>query len=192
MSKNTIFDHDTMQERIIKTTPAFRKGDCKDIKTTIILSAPGQCEEKANRPAAGQTGTTLQTAMNFWHEECPSKFPSNKLDDYSIINAVEDVHYKKKTGRTEGLISEVRDLKNLKRISEALKGSETVVALGEMAKLAVDSSSFSGVTLKGSHPSMQSLNKTYDSQKDNPSDRSRDRIDRWAKDILGKRTDCKK
>jgi len=192
MTKNILFGHDSMQERVSKTTPAFRKGDRDDIKTTIILSAPGRCEEIANRPAAGQTGITLQTAINVLHEECPSIFPSNKLDDYSILNAVEDVHYKSKTGRTEGSTSEVCNLKNLERISEALKDSATVVALGDMAKLAVDGSNFSGVILKGSHPSMQSLNTTYDSQKDNPSDRSRDRIGRWAKDMLRTKTDSKK
>jgi hypothetical protein len=192
MSQNKPSGQSSRQKRNSETTSAFRKGDREDIKTTIILSAPGQCEEIANRPAAGQTGKTLQSAISILHEKCPSKFPTNQLDDYTILNAVEDVHYKGKTGRTEGTKNEVCNLKNLERINGALKDSEVVVALGEMAHLAVDSSSFSGVILKSSHPSRQSLNKTYDSHKDNPSDRNKDRINSWTMHMLAKENDRKK
>ena len=164
-----------------KTTSAFRKGNRTDIKTAIVLSAPGQCEENANRPAAGQTGKTLQSAINIWHEQSPSEFKSKKLDDYTIINSVEEVFYKKKNMRTEASEKEVCDAINIERVSNLLAYSETVVALGINAQLAVDSSNFEGVIYKSSHPSMQALNKGYTSHKSKSSDRNIDRIEKWAK-----------
>jgi len=166
-----------------KTTPAYRKGN-KNNKTTIVLSAPGQAEEKANRPAAGQTGKTLQSAIKQLHKKDPSKFPSDKLDDYTIVNAVEDVHYKGKTGRTEGKNSEVLKPKNMSRINDTLKSSKNIVALGDKAQLAVDNSSAKGTVFKGNHPSMQSLNKKYGSDKSNASERSEERVKSWVNDLV--------
>lgn len=166
-----------------QTSPAFRPGSPHN-KTTIILSAPGQCEETAGRPAAGQTGKTLQSAMNEWHKKDPEKFPSSNLDDYTIVNAVADVHYKGKTGRTEGSEQEIRNPKNVERLKKALNNSDTVVALGEKAQLAAHVAEFNGKTYSSGHPSMQSLNKRYKSDANTPTDRSSERIKQWAGDVL--------
>tara|TARA_R110002167_G_scaffold61728_2_gene174320 strand:- start:806 stop:1567 length:762 start_codon:yes stop_codon:yes gene_type:complete len=162
---------------------AFRNGDDPKIKTAIILSAPGQVEERVGRPAAGQTGKTLQTAINKLNQSNPKDFPSNNLDDYTILNAVEDVHYKAKTGRTEGKDNEILDPSNMKRINAILTEADNVVALGEKAQLAVNKSSFNGNIFKGKHPSMQALNKKYKSDKQTPSERSQDRVEQWTKEL---------
>lgn len=167
----------------IKVSPAYRKGDSEKIKTTIVLSAPGQEEEKASRPAAGQTGTTLQMAIDILHLKDSSIFPSKNLDDYTIVNAVEKIHYKKKTGRTEGTNLEILEQENLERISNVLSNSENVLALGDKAQLAVESSNFSGNILKAKHPSMQALNKKYKSDKDSPPERYKERVKKWTNEI---------
>lgn len=166
------------------TTPAFRKGDHLDIKTAIILSAPGQKEESAGRPAAGQTGKTLQEAICVWHTVDPMNFPSNKLDNYTIMNSVSTVHYMKLNGTTEGTEKEVRNPQNIERIRLELSDSTTVVALGKRAQLAIKESGFSGTMYTANHPSLSSLNTTYKSGELTPSQRSRDRIGQWAVDVL--------
>ena len=173
-----------LMNKIKNTSPAFRRGDDINIKTIIVLSAPGQKEEKAGRPAAGQTGKTLQEAIEFWHNALPNEFPSKNLDDYTIVNAVEDVHYKAKTGRTEGTDTEVCDTDNMTRINAIIADAQYVVALGNKAQLAVSVSIFKRKTYSGIHPSMNALNKQYSSQKRTPNERSSDRIKQWANDIL--------
>lgn len=183
--KGELAKENELMGKIKNTSPAFRRGDDSNIKTIIILSAPGQEEEKAGRPAAGQTGTTLQEAIEFWHNALPNEFPSKKLDDYTIVNAVEDVHYKAKTGRTEGTDKEVCDTNNMRRINAIIADAEYVVALGYKAQLAVSGSVFKGKTYSGKHPSMNALNTKYSSQKRTPQERGSDRIRQWANEVLG-------
>lgn len=173
-----------LMNKIKNTSPAFRRGDDSNIKTVIVLSAPGQVEEEAGRPAAGQTGTTLQEAIEFWHSALPNEFPSKNLDDYTIVNAVEDIHYKAKTGRTEGTDKEVCDVNNMRRINEIIADAEYLVTLGYKAQLAVSGSVFKGKNYSGKHPSMNVLNTQYSSQKRTPNERSSDRIRQWANDVL--------
>lgn len=165
------------------TSPAFRKGDNHRVKTTIVLSAPGQAEEKAGRPAAGQTGKTLKKAINELHKKDPLKFPSNRLDDYTIVNAVEEVHYKGKTGRTEARDAEISNSDNLKRVRAALADAVNVVALGDKAQLAVAECGYQGNVYKGEHPSMQALNRKYKSHNETPQERNSDRVTQWAEDM---------
>jgi len=173
-----------LMSKIKNTSPAFRKGNDSNIKTIIILSAPGQAEEKAGRPAAGQTGITLQGAIEFWHNALPNEFPSSNLDDYTIVNAVEDIHYKAKTGRTEGTNKEVCNKDNMARVNAVIADAEYIVALGYKAKLTVSKSVFKGKIYAGAHPSMNALNTKYSSKKQTPRERSSDRINQWAGDIL--------
>jgi hypothetical protein len=182
--KRELAKENELMNKIKNTSPAFRRGDDTNIKTIIVLSAPGQEEEKAGRPAAGQTGTTLQEAIEFWHNALPTEFPSKNLDDYTIVNAVEDVHYKAKTGRTEGTDTEVCDTDNMKRINAIIADTQYVVALGYKAQLAVSGSIFNGKIYSGKHPSMNALNTQYSSQKLTPNERGSDRIRQWATDVL--------
>ena len=168
---------------IRETTPAFRQGNDKSIKTIIVLSAPGQKEEKLGRPAAGETGKTLQYAIEILHKENSKIFPSPKLDDYTIMNAIETVHYNLKTGRTEGTVKEIIDSKNMNRINTILQDYHTVVALGDKAQTAMKHSSFNGKTLMSNHPSKQSLNIQYKSSKATPEKRNIDRIIQWTRTI---------
>ena len=168
---------------IRKTTPAFRQGNDLKNKTVIILSAPGQVESKLGRPAAGETGKTLQHAIEKLHQKDPKTFPSSNLDDYTIMNTVETVHYQSKTGRTEGTLNEVLDTKNMNRINGILKDYDTVITLGDKAQTAIKNSNFNGKVLSSNHPSKQSLNMQYKSNKTTPEERNIDRITQWTDSI---------
>ena len=170
-----------------RTTPAFREGNKKSNKTVIVLSAPGQAEKKARRPAAGQTGKTLQKAVEKLNKKCPDEFAYKMLDDYTIINASEKVEYKKKTGRTESSNNEIKSKENIKRIDSVLSKADTVMALGNKAKMAVSETKFKGNIIEGEHPSMQALNRKYKSDKTSSKERSDDRTGQWVEDLA-----CKK
>jgi len=174
------FTKDTARE----TTPAFRQGDDPSIKTVILLSAPGKFEEKAGRPAAGETGKTLQSIIKKLHAKDPQSFPSSRLDDYTIANADETIHYKAKTGRTEATKKEINDPANIERIQGILKNQKTVIALGKNAQNVVQASKFDGKVLTAPHPSKQALNRQYKSDKGTASERNEDRISQWFNDLL--------
>lgn len=167
-----------------KTTPAFRQGDDPSIKTVILLSAPGKFEAKAGRPAAGETGKTLQSVIEKLHAKDPKAFPSSRLDDYTIANADETIHYQAKTGRTEATKKEIIESNNMERINNILKDNSTVIAFGNNALHAVKNSNFNGKSLTAPHPSMQSLNRLYKSDKETPSERNMDRISQWFDDLF--------
>ena len=76
---------------VCRTTAAYQPGK-KNNKTVIILSAPGQAEEKAKKPAAGQTGKTLNKILAEAHKKDPDKFPSKNKDDYRISHASKAGH----------------------------------------------------------------------------------------------------
>lgn len=170
------------RQRRIAESPAYQHGKA-DTRTGIVLSAPGQAEEKAGRPAAGQTGKTLNKTLAALHKADPKRFPSKDKDDYRIVNAVPDVHYKGATGRTEGTSAEIRERKNQARMKKSLEGMDTVVALGNKAQEAVHGSGFDGTVLKGSHPSMQNINRNYQAEGATAAERSEKRIDAYAKEI---------
>ena len=163
--------------------PAFRKGDRDDITVVIVLSCPGQAEEKAGRPAAKQTGKNLQCAVEILNERFPSRFPSKRLDDYTIANSVEDIHYKELTGRTEATDAEILKEDNIERIKGILQQAHTVIALGAKAGLAVSAAGYCGALISGGHPSMTKVNTTYKSNKPTSQERHKDRICQWVADL---------
>lgn len=167
-----------------QNTPAYRKGDVSGIKTIFLLSAPGKVEENAGRPAAGETGKTLEMALEILHKKDADAFPSLRLDDYTIANAVEEIHYKAKSGRTEGNEKEITDPKNMARINNILENSQTVIALGDKAHLAVKTSNYKKRLLTANHPSLVSLNSKYKSNKKLPRERRIDRICQWVDDLI--------
>lgn len=167
-----------MQQK--KTDPTFRLGNNPGIKTLVLLSAPGGAEKKANRPAAGATGKTLEIALKSLHELHPLTFPSHILDDYTIANSVESIHYKASTGRTEATNQEVLEENNLARLRMVLEDCNSVLALGKKAELAIDNLGFHGLVIKGFHPSMQALNRKFFSDKRTSYERRVHRISQWV------------
>ncbi|MCK8503407.1 MULTISPECIES: hypothetical protein [Myxococcus] len=162
---------------------AFRLGNRPDILTILVLAAAGRLEELAGRPAAGQTGVTLRWAIRVWHMLDPVCFPSPNLDDYAMVNAVEAVHYRGKTGRTEGTEQEIRAEGNLRRLRGVLAGYDCIVALGQSAMTAVEAAG-SEALYSGNHPSLQALNRMYVSSERTPVERRADRVAQWARTVM--------
>ncbi len=165
-------------------SPAYRPGDNPAVRTTIVLSAPGNAEARAGRPAAGQTGKNLQLAIEELSRRNPQRFPSDKLDDYTLINAVPAIHSANTTGRTEGRDDEIKKPENIRRLQKVINGADCVVALGKKAETAVTAAGYNGPVFKSLHPSMQAINRQYKSKKKTPKARNRDRIQQWARDVL--------
>lgn len=164
------------------TRPDFQPGK-RGNKTAIMLSAPGQAEENAGRPAAGQTGKNLDGMLAEAHKRDPKRFPSPKRDDYTIVNAHPKAEYASKTGRTEASRAEIHEKKNQRRLKRALRHKDTVVALGKRAEEGVKAAGYKGKVVRGSHPSNSNLNRKYKSDAETPSDRHKDRLKQQANDL---------
>ena len=167
-------------------SPAFRRGDAS-IRTAFVLSAPGRAEYEAKRPAAGQTGKTLNTALEVFHRAEPGVFPSLRLDDYTLVNAWGEVEYKARRNRTEAKDAEILAAANICRLVRCLEGMDAVVALGDKAQLAVARACSAGTLFTGDHPSLQRLNRAYFSCAATPGERRKDRTLQWAGCVLKSR-----
>jgi hypothetical protein len=118
------------------------------------------------------------------HAADPDRFPYPVTDDYRILNAVREVHFQARSGRSEGTSADVRDPENLRRVGEQLAGMGTVLAIGRLAELAVRESQFPGVVLQNCHLSLRSLNMKYSSRRTSPAERTRDRLEQYAADLV--------
>ena len=166
-----------------RSTLAYRRGDA-DFRTAFVLSAPGRREYEEQRPAAGQTGITMNMALPTFHQTEPSIFPSSALDDYTIVNAWDRVKYRALTTRTEATDKEILDADNICRVARLLRDTDVVVALGAKAQLVVCRAWSTGTLFTGDHPSLQRLNTTYRSDAGTPFAR---RTSQWACAVLGTR-----
>ena len=156
-------------------SPAYQPG-LKGSTTAFVLAAPGQAEERAGRPAAGDTGVTLNRVLSILHTRMPDQFRSQSKDDYVIVNAVPDIHYEALTGRTEGKRSDVCQPENVERLNHALAGMKLVIPLGKSAQRAVGASNYTGAVMSGSHPSKQNINRNIKAVGEDPGKRSTMRI----------------
>ena len=164
-----------------RSTPAYRRGDA-DFRTAFVLSAPGRCECEKQRPAAGQTGITVNMGLQTFHRVDPSVFPSSALDDYTCLNAWERVEYKALTRRTEATKKEILDADNIRRVARLLRDMDVVVALGAKAQLVVCRAWSTGTLFTGNHPA--TLNRIYRSDASTPTARRIDRTSQWACAVL--------
>ena len=166
-----------------ETTPAYRRGDAK-LRTAFVLSAPGRYECRARRPAAGQTGVTLEMALELFRDVEPCAFPSRRLDDYTCLSAWDRTEYRALTGRTEATEAEVLQPDNLGRVAQHLRDMEFVVALGDRAQLVVRRVWHACTLFTGCHPSLQRLNTKYRSNANTRLARRKDRTRQWAQEVL--------
>jgi len=140
----------------------FEKGEKNEV--IFILSCPGKEEEKAGKPAAGQTGINLDVILNSLN----TKFNYDMFDrrNITITNSTTRVEYIDKTNRTEATKKEVLDQKNLERLSKEINGvSRYIICCGVNAELAIEELNkkqfiTEARILKISHLGNQALNKT--------------------------------
>lgn len=167
-------------------SPAYQHGRA-DARLGIVLSAPGQAEEKAGHPAAGQTGRTLDAVLAELNRLEPALFPFSTRLAYRVVNASPDIHYMAKTRSTEAADADLLTPENRDRLARALAGLEAVLALGRKAELAVAACGFRGTVLAAFHPSMQAINRKYQVAGETPAARNGQRVALYARDILASR-----
>jgi len=73
----------------------------KKNKVAFVFSCPGQSEEKAQKPAAGQTGKNLDALLVYLNKKNSTIFRDTDRYEYRITNAWDKVEFKSRTGRTE-------------------------------------------------------------------------------------------
>ena len=121
-------------------TPDFKVGDGNP-RVLLVGACPGADEEKNGRPFAGQAGKNLVVMLQRLHVLRPDVFPSDSLDDYSLINAHSLPRYRGREGydgRTQPTKDEVLADENRIRFANQVEHINplTIVYLGEAAEFA--------------------------------------------------------
>ncbi|PZW45078.1 hypothetical protein C8P66_11295 [Humitalea rosea] len=152
--------------------------------TVILLSAAGNRERSANRPAAGQTGKNIAVALRELRIALPQVFPETDLEFYRIVNASSDVHFRRLTERTEATDAEIRNPANLARVRDAVGSPRYLVILGRKAWVAAEWAQLPGERLSACHPAHGGINRKYTSTGRTPSERNHERISLWGGDLI--------
>jgi hypothetical protein len=116
------------------TTPHYEKGS--ESKIAVVLSCPGQEEEKAQKPAAGQTGDNLEDVLNILRNTYGlNDFERGKI---TITNAWSQVEYENKTKRRQADDKEILEENNLNQLAYEIKDiTDFILCCGDKAKIAV-------------------------------------------------------
>jgi len=102
----------------------------------FILSTPGESEEKANGPAAGETGDNIDDILKHLNFGAPHHFPSLDRSFYLITNASTKVMYAAKDNkRTEDKDEAIIDSCNIERVLDEVENCSTVILCGDKAEL---------------------------------------------------------
>lgn len=166
--------------------PAYHRGNCERVTTAFAPCCPGRLEEENNRPLAGASGENVRYALPFLRERIGAcVFPSENLDDYSIINVWPYLEYPDRTQRTEPTCAEVTQGGNLDILRRVIGnfGIRTVICLGDKSILACRHLN-DVVRYCGPHPSNQRLNTTFRSNCNTPLERRQHRTQQWAESII--------
>ena len=129
-------------------------------EVAFVLSAPGQHEEKAARPAAGITGINLDQVLVELNIYDPSVFPSVDRYYYLITNASSKILYKGKDGRTEDTAVEITRASNITRILHEIGDCPIVILCGAKAEL-LRPHIGKKIIISSCHPGNQGLRRTY-------------------------------
>lgn len=105
----------------------------------FVYICPGRYEEKAGYPCAGQTGTMLEALLPLLVAKAPVVFGSTERTHYLITNAWPIVEFKRKTGRSVPLKSDVLSHQNVERLYQEIRSLRYVVACGNLAQRAIES-----------------------------------------------------
>ncbi|PWR01391.1 hypothetical protein DKT77_16920 [Meridianimarinicoccus roseus] len=118
----------------------FRNGDANH-RVLFVGACPGREEEEEGRPFVGQAGQNLTVMLQRLHALHPGIFPTERLDDYSLINAHSLPRYRGRDGydgRTQPLKREVLAEDNWARFSAQVEHLQptVIVYLGKAAEFA--------------------------------------------------------
>ena len=122
---------------ISEKTPYFEKGTQN--KGAIILSCPGQEEQKFNKPAAGSTGDNYNEISKYLIEDF--HIDGFQRGNVTITNSWHKVEYTGKggTGRSEATLNDIFEQNNLDRLADELKDiTDFIMCCGVNAKAVVE------------------------------------------------------
>ena len=175
--------------------PHFCKGY---IPVAFVLSAPGNDEVVAGRPAAGATGENLEGALTHLNSCAPTLFSSTHRYEYRITNAFSRPLAKNiANGRTEASRTEILGEENIERFLNEIGNCTHIILCGEKAgylSTVLEREIFS--VSCASHIGNKGLNGKFklstEWKKKPPVDRRRERIRLWASNVLqGLGQDCR-
>lgn len=143
----------------------FRIGNANH-RVLLVGACPGREEEENGRPFVGQAGQNLSVMLQRLHVLIPDIFTSERLDDYSLINAHSLPRYRGRDGfdgRTQPLKREVLAAENQARLGAQVEHlrPETIVYLGKVAEFAHEIVQATGIEVQAyrtGHPSTTAWN----------------------------------
>jgi len=143
----------------------FRIGDANH-RVLLVGACPGREEEENGRPFAGQAGQNLSVMLQRLHVLLPNIFASERLDDYSLINAHSLPRYRGRDGydgRTQPLKREVLAAENQVRFRAQVEHLQpiAIVYLGKAAEFSHEIVQATGIEVqvyRTGHPSTTAWN----------------------------------
>jgi hypothetical protein len=103
-------------------------------RVAVVLSCPGEAEERAGYPAAGTTGRNLDRLLERMSRVVGPRFQRHNI---IITNAWPKVISRKRDGISEAPDASILTAGNLHRLEKEIKGVSVIVASGRKAQLAV-------------------------------------------------------
>lgn len=169
------------------STAEFRIGDVHP-RVLLVGACPGEDEERNGRPFSGQAGQNLRIMLERLHVLHPEVFPSDRLDDYSLINAHSLPRYRGRDGydgRRQPYKREVLAEENWKRFAAQIEKLEPtiIVYLGRAAEFAheITRSTVEGFqAFRAGHPSTPAWNTKAEYAGMTPEEK----LHHWAGDSL--------
>jgi hypothetical protein len=114
-------------------SPHFCRGH---IAVAFVFSAPGAKEMRDGKPAAGDTGTNLESALIHLHSAQPTLFPSLHRYDYRITNASSaPIAVALGHSASEARDTEIYAPNNVRRVLREVEGCSLVVLSGNKARV---------------------------------------------------------
>ena len=147
-----------IQEKHSLTNTCHLNIGCTENKVAFVFSCPGQDEEIAQKPVAGQTGKNLDALLVYLNRKNSTIFKYANRYAYRITNAWNTVEFKSRTDRTEATLKEISTPMNISRVNDELKGIDIVIFFGIKAQRIESMVDFNGTVLRTRHLSLQSLN----------------------------------
>lgn len=104
----------------------YRRGD-QHPNIAIVGACPGAVEEREGRPFIGDAGTHLTEMVRTINGISPTKFPSVRRDDYTLLNAHPQARYQirgQPNVQTEPTPREVLEEENVRRLIQQIRSTE--------------------------------------------------------------------
>ncbi len=172
---------------MIADSPQYNRGS---LPLVFVLCVPGTYEARQLKPASGDTGVNLESALLLLHRARPILFASTHRYDYRISNAFPSpISVALGHKRSEPSNSQVVSQSNVARILREIEGCSHVVICGRKAKLLLPAILGTGKAIVATaHVGNKGLNTTFrlsEAEAAAPAiARRQRRVKLWVTDVL--------